>query len=81
MPCIASTDRNVPLTLIYGFLVGLWACSSAQDLEDIRRAAERGDADAQFRLGSFYGNGAGVPQDTAAARPSRDTPTRRASSE
>ena len=28
-----------------------------------RKAAERGDADAQFMLGTFYENGEGVPQD------------------
>ena len=37
-----------------------------------RKAAEQGDADAQFNLGLMYHNGQGVPQDHAeAARWSR----------
>ena len=31
-----------------------------------RRAAEQGDADAQFNLGVMYGKGQGVPQDYVA---------------
>jgi uncharacterized protein len=32
-----------------------------------RKAADQGDADAQFNLGYMYANGQGVPQDYAAA--------------
>ena len=49
-----------------------------------RKAADQGDADAQFYLGGMYDNGKGVPQDYAAAvtwickRPTRAMPGRNA---
>ena len=33
------------------------------DIEALRRAADQGDADAQYNLGVMYSNGEGVPQD------------------
>ena len=41
--------------------------AGAQDYEATRHAAEQGDADAQFNLGSMYATGRGVPQDDAEA--------------
>ena len=38
-----------------------------QDYETIRRLAEQGDADAQFRLGTMYAAGRSVAQDASAA--------------
>lgn len=35
----------------------------SRDLEAYRKAAEQGDATAQFNLGVIYDNGRGVPQD------------------
>ena len=37
--------------------------AKAQDIEQLRKAAEQGDADAQFNLGLMYDIGKGVPQD------------------
>lgn len=41
--------------------------SQVNSLEDLRRLAEQGDADAQWSLGVRYHTGAGVPQDDAQA--------------
>lgn len=41
--------------------------SSAQDLETILNAAEKGNAEAQFKLGIMYGNGQGVSQNDTQA--------------
>ncbi|MSO21522.1 MAG: sel1 repeat family protein [Acidobacteria bacterium] len=52
------------------FQVGLEAFQKrdyATALKEWRPLAEAGDADSQFRLGSLYGGGLGVPQDTAEA--------------
>jgi len=38
-----------------------------EKIEDCRRAADQGDASAQFRLGSAYDSGSGVPKDAAEA--------------
>ena len=40
---------------------------SPDEVASIRRAAEGGEAHAQFRLGALYDNGLGVPQDDAEA--------------
>ena len=40
---------------------------TADAVEAIRRAAEQGDADAQYNLGLMYDNGGGVPEDDAEA--------------
>ena len=37
------------------------------DLNDLPRFAERGDADAPYKLGLMYANGRGVPRDQAKA--------------
>ena len=38
-----------------------------KDIDDLRKRAEQGDADAQHSLGVMYHNGEGVPQDYAEA--------------
>ena len=43
------------------------APAHAQDYEATRRAAEQGDAQAQYELGVMYANGQGVPQDYISA--------------
>ena len=47
----------------------LFTCSvhAADELEALKTAAEQGDADAQFFLGSIYASGAGIPEDDAKA--------------
>ncbi len=47
----------------------LFTCSvhAADDLEALKRAAEQGDALAQFNLGVMYVKGEGVPEDDAKA--------------
>ena len=37
--------------------------SDARNIEELRRAAEQGNASAQFNLGLMYDNGEGVPED------------------
>ena len=39
----------------------------AESVADYRKAAEQGDADAQYNLGLFYANGDGVSKDFAEA--------------
>jgi TPR repeat protein len=51
--------KKVATFLIFG-IAGL--CSIAQTPEDLRSAAEEGDADAQFRLGNCYYRGLEVEQ-------------------
>lgn len=46
---------------------GNTASSQSQVLNALRRRAEAGDAEAQYRLGMLYGNGEGVPLDHAQA--------------
>ena len=47
----------------------LFTCSvhAADELEALKTAAEQGDADAQYDLGSIYASGAGIPEDDAKA--------------
>ena len=46
-------------------LGGLWGC--APSLEELRRTAQQGDAQAQFDLGARYFDGRGVVRDRAEA--------------
>ena len=51
-------------------LVGMvlaFTSAFAQDLSELRRKAESGDADAQYNLGERYAKGVGVPQDIVEA--------------
>ena len=41
--------------------------SQTRDLDETRRLAEQGDADAQTNLGAMYDNGTGVPQNYSEA--------------
>lgn len=56
------------LTLFLGALVILWwhqpGFAQSQDIEQLREAAEGGDAETQFSLGRMYSFGRGVPQDS-----------------
>ena len=45
-----------------GYLMGIMV-SDARNIEELRRAAEQGNASAQFNLGLMYDNGEGVPED------------------
>ena len=44
-----------------------WREDDAETVNSSRKAAERGDAEAQFNLGVMYATGAGVPEDDAEA--------------
>ena len=54
----------IALIVLAGFQPGP---AKTQDLEQLRKDAEQGDATAQFNLGVRYRNGQGVPQDYAEA--------------
>ena len=41
--------------------------AGTEELVELRRLAEQGDADAQFKLGFMYDNGEGVPEDDTEA--------------
>ncbi|MCX6594785.1 MAG: tetratricopeptide repeat protein [Acidobacteria bacterium] len=55
------------LTVVSRWAELLPGWSVAQGLQETRKAAERGDAKAQFSLGVMYDSGQGVPQDYAEA--------------
>ena len=42
-------------------------CSKVQDIDQLRQAAEQGDAEAQNKLGFMYAEGEGVPEDNQEA--------------
>ena len=42
-------------------------CSKVQDIDQLRQAAEQGDAEAQNKLGAMYANGERVPEDAREA--------------
>ena len=50
----------VALVILWGYQPGF---SDSQDIEQLRKAAEQGDAETQFSLGRIYFFGRGVPQD------------------
>jgi TPR repeat protein len=65
---------NVVLVLLASFLLSAsplvaqaQAQSEPQDISDLRKAAEQGDAQKQFELGSRYYTGKGVAKDHAEA--------------
>ena len=55
----------VLLFIMGGLLLREWTAdaSPAADIETMRKAAEAGDADAQYDLGLMYHDGEGVPED------------------
>ena len=63
--------RNLPFVLLLTFIVSVLAASApsagTQNIEELRLAAEQGDADAQAKLGVAYFQGEGVPQDRVEA--------------
>ena len=69
--CIIITIAGISIYyLVSPFEKGLRYYDNGNYTEAVkwfRKAAERGDADAQFMLGTFYENGEGVPQDYAEA--------------
>ena len=50
----------VAMVVLAGYQPGL---AEGQDIEQLRQAAEQGDARAQYNLGVMYANGEGVPED------------------
>ena len=56
-------NKSVPAVVV------LFACSIlvAGDFETTKKAAEQGDAEAQYNLGVMYANGDGLPEDDAEA--------------
>ena len=55
------------IIIVLALLAGLAAPAWADEAAAIRSAAEQGDAQAQFALGTMYRDGQGVAQDHAAA--------------
>jgi TPR repeat protein len=49
--------------LVDGDLRAVWQLTDRDGVAWLRKAAEQGNADAQFDLGVMYDNGQGVPQD------------------
>ena len=64
-------DCRGKFTLFLVALVILWGhqpgFSETQDIEQLRKAAEQGDAETQFSLGRIYSLGRGVPWDSKEA--------------
>jgi TPR repeat protein len=60
--CQGSFRQLIALFGLASFIL-LPYMSAAQDLSDLKRRAEQGDAAAQVNLGSMYGRGQGVQQD------------------
>lgn len=56
-----------PALLALIFSVATALATENDPIEKLRRAAEQGDATAQFNLGLMYSTGRGVPQDYVAA--------------
>ena len=60
-----QNDCRGKFTLFLVALVILWGhqpgFSETQDIEQLRQAAEQGDAETQFSLGRIYSLGRGVP--------------------
>ena len=59
--------RIVVSLLILAVCLALSASAAVEDINDIRRRAEQGDANAQVHLGAMYENGRGVIKDYAEA--------------
>ena len=60
-----SIMRNLTrLLCVFGLLLSV---AFAESLDETRKKAEQGDADAQSNLGFMYGNGTGVPKDLVQA--------------
>lgn len=55
------------LTIGLVLFAGAPYASSGLDIDEIRKAAEQGDADAQYQLGVMYGKGDGVSQNSVTA--------------
>ena len=49
-------------TLLFLLVIGFSGGASGQEFEETKRAAEQGNALAQYNLGLMYANGRGVPQ-------------------
>ena len=58
---------KAPLTLLSLLCLCLSVSGQATDLEELRKKAEAGDAEAQSSLGFCYQHGQGVPRDKAEA--------------
>jgi len=54
-------------TLLFLLVIGFSGGASGQDFEETKRAAEQGNAGAQYNLGVMYRRGDGVPEDDAEA--------------
>ena len=48
-------------------MLSMWSVLAAGELETIKKAAEQGQAEAQYNLGFMYDQGEGVPEDDAKA--------------
>jgi len=59
-PCMSAVFIAVCFALLYPIQQGQAAAVQAQDFEAIKRAAEKGNAKAQYNLGAAYAAGRGV---------------------
>ena len=57
------TARWLVLLLALAVILWLPAVAKADDIADLKKRAEHGDAPAQYELGDAYFNGKGVAQD------------------
>ena len=62
-------NRLKRVVLLFAALTFAGGCGGGEDesVYLLRKAAEQGDASAQYNLGVMYYKGAGVPKDTSAA--------------
>ena len=59
--------RAATCFLLFLLAASAWAQAQPSPLEETRRSAEQGDAEAQFSLGRMYDEGEGVAEDDAEA--------------
>ena len=56
---MSSGARVRIVSLLIVAVAALSASVAAQDINDLKRRAERGDANAQYKFGEMYGTGSG----------------------
>ena len=61
------TTHLVRVVVAVMLLSGVALAQTAQEVAALRKAAQAGDANAQFNLGVMYADGRGVPQDDTQA--------------
>lgn len=67
LPTMTIAKVLFPLLLLVFLTMSIPVVAQADPFVELRKAAEQGDAEAQFSLGFMYTGGLGVPQDDAQA--------------